>query len=290
MALRLVPTNFLDTDHCTDLAATSEASATLLAATNLQSNVRDKVWRSTSLASQSITGSWGGNVRQISMWGIWPAGDGTSSLIGATERVRLWRDVAKTDLVYDSGTIDHFTFTGENYNTFLWGVQQWGVDNADKTARLAPRVKWFTAVPASAFQIDIANAGAVDTNYFESRRICLGDYVEAPYNALFGASPQWKSASELQRTVGGSLRRLTRARWRELRFETVFGTEADRARWSDLQYLCDPSREIVISIFPGDSSEKKERDFTVLGSLEVLNPMVFENPDFHRLQLAILES
>lgn len=287
MAIRLVPVNYFDADHCADLAV-SPVAATAYAVTNLQSNVRDRTWRSTNLAPQVFTGSFGGNARQLSMWGIWPA-DG-SSLIGAQVRVKLWSDVAKTALVYDSGALDFFTFTGAVYNTFLWGIQSWGVDDADRTARLGPKMQWITAVAVSAFEITITNAGAVDTPYFESRRIWLGDYVEAPYNADFGAAPQWKSESELRRTIGGSLRRLRRGRSRALRFETVFVTEAYRSAWADLMYVCDPANEIIVSLFPADANVKRERDFTVMGSLEVLNPMVFENHNFHRLQLSAVES
>jgi hypothetical protein len=287
MSLRIVPENWIDADHCADLAVTSEASESY-AVENLQSNVRDKVWRSTSLDSQVITGTFGGNARQISHLSIWPA-DG-SSLIGATVAVRMWSDVAQTTLVRNVSATNFFTPTGDNYNEFLWGIQQWGVANDDKTARLAPYLSWFTPVAVSAFEITIANAGAVDTSYFEARRIWIGDYVDAPYNASLGASPQWKSGTQHRRTVGGSLRRLSRAKWRELRFDTVFATEADRSEWADLMYLCAPEREILVSLFPANASAKKERDFTVLGSLEALNPLVFANPDFHTLPLAIVES
>ncbi|MFA6168943.1 MAG: hypothetical protein WC700_20120, partial [Gemmatimonadaceae bacterium] len=266
---------------------TSEAS-TSFAVENLQSNVRDDVWRSTNLNSQVITGTFGGNARQISHLSIWPA-DG-SSLIGATVAVRLWSDVAKTTLVRNVSAADFFTPTGEVYNTFLWGIQSWGVDNADRTARLAPFSTWFTPVAVSAFEITIANAGAVDTSYFESRRIVLGDYVQAPYNAAYGAAPQWVPGSKHRRTVGSSLRRLARRSWRELPFETIFDTEADRSAWADLQYVCDPSKEILVCLFPEHATPKYERDFTVLGSLEVTNPMVFENFNMHRLQLKIVES
>lgn len=287
MSLRLVPENFIDAEHCSDLTVTSEAS-TSLAVENLQSNVRDRVWRSTNLNTQIITGTFGGNARQISHLSIWPA-DG-SSLIGATVAVRMWSDAAQTTLVRNVSATAFFTPTGEVYNTFLWGIQQWGVANDDKTARLAPFITWFTPAAVSAFEITIANAGAVDTSYFESRRIVLGDYVEAPYNAAYGAAPQWESASKHRRTIGGSLRRLARERRRALRFDTVFATEADREEWSDLMYLCDPANEIVVSLFPGDATPRKERDFTVLGSLEALNPIVFANNNFHTLQLACVES
>jgi len=287
MALRIVPVNFLDAAHCTDLAV-SPAAVSTMPVTNLQSNIRDRVWRSTSLNAQVITGTFGGNARRISHLSIWPA-DG-SSLIGAQIAVRMWSDVAQTTLVRNVAATDFFTFTGEVYNTFLWGIQSWGVANDDRTARLAPFSTWFTPIAVSAFEITITNAGAVDTPYFEARRIVIGDYVEAPYNALIGAAPAWRSGSQHQRSVGGALRRLSRARWRELRFETVFGTEADRSAWADLIYVSDPANEIVVSLFPGDAVPKTERDFTVLGSLEALNPIVFENVIFHRLQLAIVES
>lgn len=287
MSLRIVPQNFLDAEHCSDLAVTSEASG-YYAIENLQSNVRDRVWRSTNLDSQVITGTFGGNARQISHLSIWPA-DG-SSLVGATVAVRMWSDVEQTTLVRNVAAANFFTFTGENYNEFIWGIHPWGVEAGDYTARLAPFVSWFMPVAVSAFEITIANAGAVDTPYFEARRIVLGDYVQAPYNAGYGAAPQWQSASKHRRTVGSTLRRLARGKWRELRFDTMFATEADRSEWADLMYLCSPEKEVIVSLFPGDASAKKERDFTVMGSLEALNPLVFANPDFHTLQLSCVES
>lgn len=287
MSLRIVPVNFADAAHCADLAVTPAAVSTL-PVTNLQSNVRDRVWRSTSLASQVITGTFGGNARQISHLSIWPA-DG-SSLIGSTVAVRMWSDVAQTTLVRNVSATAFFTPTGANYNEFLWGIQSWGVENDDRTARLAPFLSWFTPIAVSAFEITIANVGAVDTQYFEARRIVLGDYVQAPYNAAQGVAPQWRTSSKLDRTFGGSLQRLRRARWRELRFETIFATEADRAEWSDIVHACDPANEILLSIFPGNAYPRRERDFTVLGSLEALNPVVFENVELHRLQLSIVES
>ncbi|MBK8916353.1 MAG: hypothetical protein IPM64_17450 [Phycisphaerales bacterium] len=287
MSMRIVPANFLDAEHCADLAVTSEASASF-AVENLQSNVRDRAWRSTDLTSQVITGTFGGNARQISHLSIWPA-DG-SSLIGATVAVRMWSDVAQTTLVRNVSAANFFTFTGDNYGEFLWGIQSWGVHNADRTARLAPFSTWFTPIAVSAFEITIASAGAVDTPYFEARRIVLGDYVQAPYNAAYGAAPQWKPGSSHRRTLGGSLRRISRRSWREMRFETILASEADRSAWADLMYVCDPSKEVVISLFPEHATPKVERDFTVMGSLEMLNPLVFENVDLHRLQLAIVES
>lgn len=284
MTFRIVPVNAIDD---ATLAVTPAAVSTL-PATNLQSNVRSNLWRSPNLDPQTITFNWAGNVRRVSHFSLWPSAQ-ASALIGATVRLELFSDLAMATGVYDQ-TWDFFSFTGAAWGVDAWGVFRWGVADDDRTARLAPLSKWFSAVNASAGRITIANGGAVDTPYFEARRIVLGEYQEAPYNALVGAAPQWKSNSEHQRTVGGSLRRLRRARWRELRFETVFSTDADRAKWSDIVQACDPGQEVVISLFPGDADERFERDFTVLGSLEALNPIVFENYQFHRAQFAFTES
>lgn len=288
MGARLVPVNYLDADHCADLSV-SPAAVAAFPVTNLQSNVRGDAWRSTSLAAQTIAGTFGGNVRQITTWGIWPAD--ASSLIGAQVRVRLWSDVAKTTLVYDSGTIDFFTPTGVVYGTFLWGVQQWGVDNADKTARLAPKVKFIAAVAVSAFEITITNAGNVENQYFEARRILLGDYTEAPYSAEKGFKPRRAANSTQKRAVGGSLRRFRRARWNEAGFEIHLETQAQRQAWHDLCYLADPGAEIFIAIFDPDvDGEKQARDAMWLGSMTVLNPIVWQDETLHVLEIAIAES
>lgn len=284
MTFRIVPVNEFDTATLT----ATPAAVTTLPATNLQSNVRDRLWRSTSLASQALEFTWGGNVRRISHFSLWPSAQ-ASSLIGSSVRLQLYSDLAMSSSAYDQ-TWDFWTPTGPGWGDDPWGAFQWGAAYDDRTSRLAPLSKWFTTVNASAGRVTITNGGAVDTDYFEARRIVLGEYQEAPYNAGIGAAPQWRSNSTQQRTIGGSLRRLSRARWRELRFETIFASDADRAEWADIIYACDPGNEVLVSIFPANASERLERDFTILGSLEALNPIVFENYEFHRLQLAFLES
>lgn len=289
MALRILPLNYFD--DVTDLAVTPSAVSTL-PITNLQTTDRADVWRSPNREPQVITGSWGGNVRQLSAWGIWP-GLGAASLIGA--RIRLELFSTPTDMasgvaaVYDSGTLDFFAWSGTGWGDFAWGATPWGCEESDRTARIVPFVAYFAATPASSFRITISDSGALDSAYLEARRIWLADYVEAPLGPGTGAAPQWKSNSQQTRTTGGSLKRIKRARWRELRFETVFENESDRAAWSDLTYLADQATEIVLSPFAGDGT-RLERDYTAMGSLDVMNPIVFQNPNFNQLQLSIVES
>lgn len=284
MGFRIVPVNFFDE---ATISVTPSAVTTLPLA-NLQNAHRDDVWRSPNLDQQVITGHWDGNVRPFSSWGMWPAGE-RSSMIGAKVRVEGFSDLASATTVYDSGTLDFYTFTGEGWGDFLWGATPWGADEADRTAREAALMRDFAEVAIASFRITVTNGGAVDTPYFEARRFLMGQYVEAPYDVEHGVSPQWQSGSRHIRTPGGTLRRLRRARWREMRCELVLDTEATRAAWMDLMAVCAPDAEILIKCFGGEES-RRARDFSFLGSLEALNPLIFQNPNFHRLQLSAVES
>lgn len=287
MGAKIVVDNFFDS--ASDLSVSPSAHANF-PITNLQSDVRGDTWRSTALDQQVIQGTFGGDCREVSFWGIWPATSG-SSLIGSTVRVQLYSDAAMLTEVYDSGTLDFFTATGTGWGSFLWGTHPWGVQEGDRTCRLAPKVRFFAGVAVSAFKITLTNAGGIDTSYFEARRIVLGDYVEAPYNPLLGAEPCWDGNSEARRSLGASLRRTRRKRWRALNCEIVIDSEAARAIWSDILHSCDAAKEIVFAIFEETDGERLFRDFIVLGSLEgSLARMPWENVDFHKLPLSIVES
>jgi len=284
MPFRLVPTNHFDSAT----VSVSPAAVSTMPLSNLQVRRRDLPWRSPNLEPQVITGNWGGDVRVVSHFSAWPTAL-RSALIGSRWRLELFSDVARTTTVKDTGTLDFFTPTGLGWGDFPWGAAPWGTAAGDRTARLAPLSLWFPAVNASAFRITVTNA-YVDTPYFEARRIWLGEYVQAPRNASYGLAPAWRSTTQLSRNIGAPLRARRGETFRAIPFETKFFSEADRATWSDLTRDCDPANEILISLYPDDPSEHKRRDYTVMGSLEVLPPMPQDNKNFHRMQMAILES
>jgi hypothetical protein len=295
MSLRVVVDNWLDAEHCSDLAVTASDGSTNPAdfpVTNLQSKVRDATSRSANLSTQTYTGTFGGNARRVSFWGIWPGL--LSSLIGATVRVELFQDAAMTTTVYDSGTIDFFTPTGDAWDTeFIWAISRWGVADDDRTARSAACMRWISDVYVSAFRITLGNAGAIDTPYIEAERFWLGDYIEAPYDAAVGAAPRRITNDEVGRTPGGQMTRLEQGQWTGVTFETVLNTEADRSAWWDVLEACRPSREVVVSLFQEGSgvTAKEARDHTWKGSLTAPNrELVFSEANIRTLQIEIEES
>lgn len=282
MGLRILPVNYFDEATIT----VTPAAVSSLPVTNLQSNVSDRLWRSPNADYQVITGHWNGNLRPFSSWGLW---GGPYGLLGWQAQVEAFTDLALATRVYNSGVLEGFPFSGTGWGSFAYGGHPWGVDPADRTSRLAPLVRHFAEVTIAAFRITVRSGGALDVPFLEAERFWMAKDVLAPRNARFGAAPQWRSNSEHQRPPSGSLRRLARTRWRECRFDIVLTSEADRAAWADLVYACDPGNEIVASLFAGEGT-KRERDFLVKGSLEVLNPEVFQEKDVHVIHFAIVES
>lgn len=284
MPLRIVPVNDFDTATI----SVSPAAVTTLPVTNLQSNVRDDLWRSTSLSNQVIEGDWDGNMRRVSHFSLWPSGQ-DSSLIGASVRLQLFSDEAKTSSAYDQ-TWDFFTPAGPGWGDEPWGAFRWGCETDDRTARLAPLVKWFSYIDASAFRVTLSNLGYVDTAYFEARRLWLGEYHDAPFGAQRGVGHGWTSGTEIDRNRYGPLRRSPGGIWREMRFDAVLNTEVDRAKWSDIHYACAPENEVLVSLYPTAATERQRRAFTVIGSLAGLDRMTLESADFNRLPITLLES
>lgn len=277
-------------DEVTDLAV-SPAPPSGFPITNLQSRNRDETWRSPNLEQQVITGSFGGNGRYISAWGGWPLGELLGScMIGATIRVEFWTSADRSgSAIYDSGPLDWFTFTNPLWATFPWGAGPWSMESGDYLARLAPIARHFPRVAVGSFRITIANGGAVDTPFFEMRRFWLAEYIDAPYKPAQGMAPQWISGSQLQRTVGGTLLALRRWVRRALKCEIRLTSEAHRAAWAAACHLAQPAAEIVFSPFDHTDGARRFRDHLVLGSMEVLNPEVWDNYELWKLQLAFLE-
>ena len=118
--IRIVPVNYADT---ATLTATS--SATRFPITNLQSNIRDRVWRSTDQATQTLDG----NLPVIapltvSAWGLWP---GSLGMRLSYLRMNIFEG---TDLTYDSGL---HQFTQTMAVDWLGGSNAWGSHSYSST-------------------------------------------------------------------------------------------------------------------------------------------------------------
>lgn len=268
--LRIVPVNAIDADIA--VLSASPALASTMPVSNLQLIARDRVARSTSLASQVISGTWSGSIKAVNCWGIF-----RHNLLGAQVRLQLYGDVALTSQIYDSGAVDVYT-GAPLWGDFKWGEVPWGVAANDPLAGEAPYFKFLSSTYyAAGFKLTISNPGGMSASYFELSRLWLGEYLEAPYNPAYGKQLGWESSTQPGRTRGGSQRPLAGERWRTLKIDLTQATEADRGTWLDLSARLDMYKPCVVSVHP-NLGGRGERDNTLEALLESLAPQAHEEP------------
>lgn len=260
--IRIIPFNYIDT--ATSVTATSEA--TRFPVTNLQSNIKDRLWRSTSQSTQTITGTFpivgGGAI--FSAWGLWP---GAQALYLNFVRFKIFDG---TDLLFDSG-LDRFTMPGSSAASWVTGEAFSNSTYAGSSGFRAPHVEYFTPVTTAesgpTFELTVQHNGTPTAGYFEARRLWAGAYVDAPFPADASSFTwRWVTTSQAKRAFGTSLRRLVGSKTKAFRFDTFLNSEADRAKWAAILYYCEPGAEVVVSLFQ-EGDKATQNDFTILGSV-----------------------
>lgn len=257
-ACRVSPLNYVDIG-----TVTATSSETGWSVTNLQSTVREYCWRSTSTSTQTITGTFGGRRLAANCWGAWP-GD-YSTMYGSEIQVRLFDG---TDLVYDSGNLDFFSTglmgTGP-FGGVLWADS---IPDIQGFRSRFPVGRHFETVTADSYEM-IFNPATFVPSFFELRRIWVGESVALTANAKAqGLMPGFRSNSANDRSLGGSARRLVRARWKGMRLEAMLESQDELNTWNNLSYFCDPGREVWVSLF--QDAGKLQEIYSVLGSMKVL--------------------
>lgn len=243
--LRICPHNFFDDATLTE----SPAMETTLPATNAQLTARDKSARSTSSAAQTIKGAWGGEARKINSFFVF-----RHNGQGGTVQLKLYPNADWTGTPYDSTALDLFTaITSDSHD---WGIAASSPDSAnDLLGADAPYSLFFSTFTAKSFEIIFSSC---DRAYWDIGRIFLGKYLEAPYNPRsLTVTPA--NNDKQTRTLGGSLRARAGERWRDIRVDMFYETDATRALWRDLMTMIQQSGDVAISVFPGVGG-RQERD------------------------------
>lgn len=269
---RFIPVN--DFDDAT-LVATPAMEATM-PETNAQLEARDRISRSTSIASQTYQGHWSGNERKPN--GLIIKSNGW----GGKVRFRIHGNVNYTDDNYDSGTVD-LGGPLPTLETFEWGVAPLGLTTSDLLAKESCYSLWWTGVTGASFTLTLSQCQDL---YWEVNRVVLGTYVEAPYNPVYGMSFGPMRNSEHTRMRGASLRSLSGGRWNELSANMVYATEAQRAAWLDLVSRI-TNNTVGVSIFPGVGG-RQERDHVDVMALQDASPNAWSQPSFHESSIRMI--
>lgn len=275
---KVIPVNAVDTATL----ASSPSALTTMPLDNLKLWARDRVMRSPLIAPTStfvITGSWGGDLKAISAWGLF-----RHNGLGAKAQLQLYLEPALSTLLYDSSAQDIYDSIPA-WGSFNWGEVPWGSPVNDPLATEAPFLKFLSSTYyAGGFRLTISQP----VNYFEMSRFVLGEALEAPYNPEYGFKLGTASATERRRTRGGSRRNLSGARWKTMIFNLFQATDADRARWLDLFAMCDLT-DFVICVFPS-ATGRQYRDYIINGGFANLGDSTIENYNFFRQPIQIEEN
>ena len=273
--IRIVPHNFFDDAVLVE----SPALLTTMPATNAQLTARDKTARSTSAAAQTITGAWGGEARKIDSFNIF-----RHNGQGGSVRLRLYPNADYTGTPYDSTALALSTAVTSN-------ARDWGFDVTapesinDLLLAEAPYSIFFTLFTAKSFQIDFS---ACARTYWDIGRIVLGHYLEAPYNPKEGMTITEQYGDQQVRTKGGSLRTRAGEKWRELKIDMFYQTDADRALWRDLISHIQLNKDVAISVFPGIGG-RQERDYTLNMQLQAPSAFAWFNSNRNEVTYTFTE-
>lgn len=260
---RISVRNFID--DSTDIAVSPSAASTL-PITNVQSTPRDRVYRSTSNHTVTITGTWGGAGRRPNCFGMF-----RHNGHGGQVRVQLYSDTALSASIYDSGTVDIFTLV--TLGSMDWGIDPLGLSSTDVLGNRAPYILFFTASATAAlgYKITLTNCSAA---YWEIGRIWLGTYLEFTYNAsMVELAPRENTDSV--RARGGSNRSRLGESWREMALEFDYITTTQRPYVLDAVTQAGTGRDLVLSFFPG-AGGRDERDYTINGKFASLDSLKWQ--------------
>lgn len=270
---RFCPENYVDDA----VLSVTPAMDTDYPITNVQDVARDRVARWTSVRDNTtykVSGHWNGNGRRINSLFIF-----NHLLRGSRLQYVLKRNGST---VYDTGSIE-VVASLVALGSLDWGVAPLGLETSEPLGVECPFSYFHVETACDAFEITFTLPQGY---YRQMGRIYLGKYVEAPYNPENGMQFGPASNEGHQRLLGGSLRTLAGARWRELVANMIYADKDTIAAWRDLLAQC-TNRDLAVSLFPGEGG-RKERDHVFNGK-RVLGPFEYSDVDIARTTIRIME-
>lgn len=248
----------LITQNAADAAALSAvpAAAATLPVTNLQDQTRERVWRSTSNADQTIKGDFPG-LTYISAMALMRH----NLTPNATLRLKLFDGFGQTGTVlYDSGDVTIGQDKG--YGNNVYGIDPYGGSNLFTGWAFAFTTLWFATQYAQSFSLVMSDAANPD-GYLQASRLVLGTYFEPAWNMSYGIKLSWVEDSKQSRTDGGSLRTDGTDPYRRWSYSLAALSDAERSQLLEVIRKNGLRKDMFLSCFP-EAGGTKERDYAGL--------------------------
>jgi len=250
---------------------TASSTAGSLVASNMLTDIKSAVWRSTDTTA-SLTLTWAKN--EVVAGVILPFCNFTSQ---STIRVRGYIELADTDPIFDTGIINACPAIALG----LWG---WGSDSLGVNAFAYGGGTYGRAWinnPASVKKIVIDLSDSTNTfGYLEVSRLVVGSYWEPTIGAEQGATLTVTDTSKHFRTDAGDQLTDTGTKYRKQSFSLPSLDEVDRVKMWNILWGNGLARPIFISMYPNDPDVSLEQAHQLYGKL-VASP-VMGTPYFNR--------
>lgn len=216
--LQIIPINLFD-----DATNTATSSAAGFEIANAETEYKNETWRSTSLASQTITSTWATSAT-VSCVGM----AFTNLHAGSTIRIKLYTGSADTVPIMDSGiqTLNYAYSTPKGFSTIGLIAFAFGGGTYYST--------FFADYSIKKCEIILTSPSNPD-GYIEIGRIIIGDRFEPTYNARVGIDFTYPETTQIKRTKAGD-QVINR------------GTQSKQITF-DLERMPDTDRQSMVEIF-----------------------------------------
>jgi hypothetical protein len=253
--LRVLNVNLADSS-----TVVASVTAGSLAASNLLTNIKSQVWRSTG-TSATLTASW--TVAKTFNCVILPFTNFTNA---ATMRVRGYANLADVVGVaattFDTTALTCCPYTAAS--VFGWDTNVPGVANFGQGGGVYASL-FFAGGSAIKIVIDLVDTTNA-AGYIEASRLLAGSYWSPTYNVDYGVQVGFKTSSAHIRNDAGDLLTDIRALAKTLTVNFSRASVSDREALMKVlrQNIANP---VYISLFPADTDKNLEQDYQIWGKL-----------------------
>lgn len=255
--MRIIWRNLVDSATLT----ASPAMVETLPVGNLQTDAREEVARTTSLATQTIDVTL--DQDELMQGCVLYRGNFSS---GATWRVQVFEDDTMAVQLYDSGTLP--LNPPKPLGDIDWGIERLGVTIYDGWGYTVTE-HWFAPVVGQFARITLDDASNPD-GFMQASRLFLGSYMEPSYMPMSGMTLGPKETTKQERSEAGTLHVEAGAQYRALTVAGRYLPEKTRAGVGDMQREAGMRRDVYVSVF-ADENTARARDYRMQARLVQLD-------------------
>jgi len=247
--LRILYQNEVDTS-----TVTTNLTAGTLVATNLKTDIKSQVWRSTGTTG-TITATWA-TAKTITCVAL-PFTNFTNA---ATMRVVGFNGATQ---IFDTGVLSCCFYTSSDI--FGWTNNAPGVNNFGFGGGVYASLFFTGGTNITSIVIYLSDS-TNPSGYIECSRLLAGNYFEPNITADNGAQIGWTDASSHVRSDAGDLITDTRTRSKTLTFNFSNASATDRESLMKIMRL-GIANPLYISVFPSFTNKNLEQDYQIWGKL-----------------------